>query len=145
MRHDPLERAEKKSTEITRRVLSPDFHVTPSMRQKVEDLAVWLAAGDRRKGQQTYGRRAKMTDDSEETPHSQPLLPERSFLDDDFVVPAFIPPAEATRRFDFLRSLCSREWYRLLVDALEAHGVSMELISKRLRLRVSSLLLSLRI
>ncbi len=49
MRHNPLEQAEQKSTEITRRVLSPDFHVTPSMRQKVEDLAVWLAAGDRRK------------------------------------------------------------------------------------------------
>jgi hypothetical protein len=41
--------AEQKSTEIIHRVLSPDFHVTPSMRQKVEDLAVWLAAGDRRK------------------------------------------------------------------------------------------------
>ena len=49
MRDNPLERAEKKSTEITCRVLSPDFQVTPSMRQKVEDLAVWLAAGDRRK------------------------------------------------------------------------------------------------
>lgn len=49
MRHNPLSQAEKKSTEITSRVLSPDFHVTPSMRQKVEDLAVWLAAGDRRK------------------------------------------------------------------------------------------------
>lgn len=49
MRHDPLRLAEEKSSEITRRVLSADFHVTPSMRQKVEDLAVWLAAGDRRK------------------------------------------------------------------------------------------------
>jgi len=49
MRHNSFERAEKKSTEIIGRVLSPDFHVTPSMRQKVEDLAVWLAAGDRRK------------------------------------------------------------------------------------------------
>lgn len=49
MRHTPLTLAEEKSGEITRRVLSPDFQVTPSMRQKVEDLAVWLAAGDRRK------------------------------------------------------------------------------------------------
>jgi hypothetical protein len=49
MRHDPLARAEERSTEISRRVLSADFHVTPSMRRKVEDLAVWLAAGDRRK------------------------------------------------------------------------------------------------
>jgi hypothetical protein len=49
MRHNPLVLAEKKTTEISSRVLSPEFHVTPSMRQKVEDLAVWLAAGDRRK------------------------------------------------------------------------------------------------
>jgi len=49
MRHDPLAQAERKSSEISLRVLSPDFQVTPSTRQKVEDLAVWLAAGDRRK------------------------------------------------------------------------------------------------
>ena len=49
MRDNPFSQAERKSTEISRRVLSPEFHVTPSMRQKVEDLAVWLAAGDRRK------------------------------------------------------------------------------------------------
>jgi len=49
MPQNPFRRAEEKSSEITRRVLSADFHVTPSMRQKVEDLAVWLAAGDRRK------------------------------------------------------------------------------------------------
>ena len=49
MRHIPFARAEKRSTEISCRVLSPDFHVTPSMRRKVEDLAVWLAEGDRRK------------------------------------------------------------------------------------------------
>jgi hypothetical protein len=49
MQHDPLAQAAQKSSEISSRVLSPDFHVTPSMRQKVEDLAVWLAAGDRRK------------------------------------------------------------------------------------------------
>lgn len=49
MHHDPLSLAERKSTEISHRVLSPGFHVTPSMRRKVEDLAIWLAAGDRRK------------------------------------------------------------------------------------------------
>lgn len=49
MRHEPSDAAKSKSAEISRRVLSPDFHVTPSMRRKVEDLAVWLAAGDRRK------------------------------------------------------------------------------------------------
>jgi hypothetical protein len=49
MQHKPFSLAERKSTEICSRILSPDFHVTPSMRRKVEDLAVWLAAGDRRK------------------------------------------------------------------------------------------------
>jgi len=49
MRHEPPSAAEWKSAEISRRVLSPDFHITPSMRRKVEDLAVWLAAGDRRR------------------------------------------------------------------------------------------------
>jgi hypothetical protein len=49
MRHESPGAAEWKSAEISRRVLSADFHVTPSMRRKVEDLAVWLAAGDRRK------------------------------------------------------------------------------------------------
>jgi hypothetical protein len=49
MRHEAPGAAEWKSAEISRRVLSRDFHVTPSMRRKVEDLAVWLAAGDRRK------------------------------------------------------------------------------------------------
>jgi hypothetical protein len=49
MRHDSPSSAERRSAEISRRVLAPDFHVTPSMRRKVEDLAVWLAAGDRRK------------------------------------------------------------------------------------------------
>jgi hypothetical protein len=49
MRLDPLASVDRKSTEISHRVLSPEFHVTPSMRRKVEDLAIWLAAGDRRK------------------------------------------------------------------------------------------------
>jgi len=33
----------------TNRPESADFKVTPSMRRKVGDLAVWLAAGDRSK------------------------------------------------------------------------------------------------
>jgi hypothetical protein len=49
MNHKTFSLTEKKSTEIRSRILAPDFHVTPSMRRKVEDLAVWLAAGDRRK------------------------------------------------------------------------------------------------
>ncbi|MBV8881005.1 MAG: hypothetical protein JO332_13630 [Planctomycetaceae bacterium] len=49
MQHKFPTRARRKPTEFSSRVLSPDFHVTPSMRQKVEDLAVWIAAGDRRK------------------------------------------------------------------------------------------------
>ena len=49
MHRNSLELLESKSSEVSRRVLSPEFHVTPSMRQKVEDLAVWLAAGDRSK------------------------------------------------------------------------------------------------
>lgn len=49
MRHEAPGAAVGKSAEISRRVLSPEFQVTPSMRRKVEDLAVWLAAGDRRK------------------------------------------------------------------------------------------------
>ncbi len=49
MRTDAFTLLEKKTSEISDRVFSPDFRVTPGMRQKVEDLAVWLAAGDRRK------------------------------------------------------------------------------------------------
>jgi hypothetical protein len=49
MRPDAFTLLEKKTSEISDRVFSPDFRVTPGMRQKVEDLAVWLAAGDRRK------------------------------------------------------------------------------------------------
>ena len=41
--------AEKKAYEISNRVDSVDFKVTPSMRRKVGDLAVWLAAGDKSK------------------------------------------------------------------------------------------------
>jgi hypothetical protein len=51
MRHDPLVLAQRRTSEISRRILSPGFRVTPSMRRKVEDLAVWLAAGDRQKVQ----------------------------------------------------------------------------------------------
>lgn len=42
-------RADQKAVEISTRILSEDFKVTPSMRRKVDDLAVWLAAGDRTK------------------------------------------------------------------------------------------------
>lgn len=49
MRSDFPGSAGKRTAGIAGRVLSPEFHVTPSMRQKVEDLAVWLAAGDRAK------------------------------------------------------------------------------------------------
>jgi hypothetical protein len=49
MRPDAFTLLEKRTSEISDRVFSPDFRVTPGMRQKVEDLAVWLAAGDRRK------------------------------------------------------------------------------------------------
>jgi hypothetical protein len=40
-------RAEKKAYEISNRLDSVDFRVTPSMRRKVDDLALWLAAGDK--------------------------------------------------------------------------------------------------
>lgn len=49
MRANPLTRADRKAVEISTRVLSEDFSVTPSMRRKVDDLAVWLAAGDKTK------------------------------------------------------------------------------------------------
>ena len=49
MRRKTLAEAERKSLEITSRVLSADFRVTPAMRQKVGDLAVWLAGGDQSK------------------------------------------------------------------------------------------------
>lgn len=49
MRRKNFTRAEKKSYEISNRVLSVDFRVTPAMRQKVGDLAIWLAAGDKSK------------------------------------------------------------------------------------------------
>ena len=35
--------------EISSKLFSEDFKVTPSMRRKVDDLAVWLAAGDKTK------------------------------------------------------------------------------------------------
>jgi hypothetical protein len=41
MRRNPLTRADRKAVE--------DFIVTPSLRRKVDDLAVWLAAGDKTK------------------------------------------------------------------------------------------------
>ena len=47
MRRKTLTAAEKKAYEISNRVLSLDFKVTPSMRRKVDDLALWLAAGDK--------------------------------------------------------------------------------------------------
>jgi hypothetical protein len=46
MRRKTLTRAEHKAAEISTKVSSEDFIVTPSMRRKVDDLAVWLAAGD---------------------------------------------------------------------------------------------------
>ena len=49
MRRKPLTRAEEKAVEISAKVYSEDFKVTPSMRRKVDDLAVWLAAGDKTK------------------------------------------------------------------------------------------------
>ncbi len=47
MRRKTFNRAEKKAYEISNRLNSVDFQVTPSMRRKVNDLAVWLAAGDK--------------------------------------------------------------------------------------------------
>jgi len=44
-----LSRADRKAVEISTKVFSEDFKVTPSMRRKVDDLAVWLAAGDKTK------------------------------------------------------------------------------------------------
>ena len=47
MRRNPLTRADRKAVEISTKVYSEDFIVTPSLRRKVDDLAVWLAAGDK--------------------------------------------------------------------------------------------------
>ena len=49
MRRKTFSRAEKKAYEISNRLLSVDFRVTPSMKRKVDDLAIWLAAGDKSK------------------------------------------------------------------------------------------------
>ena len=49
MRRNSLSRADRKAVEISTKVFSEDFKVTPSMRRKVDDLAVWLAAGDQAK------------------------------------------------------------------------------------------------
>jgi hypothetical protein len=46
-------RADQKAVEISTRITSEDFKVTPSMRRKVDDLAVWLAAGDKSKVEET--------------------------------------------------------------------------------------------
>jgi hypothetical protein len=47
MRRRRFSRAEKKAYEISNALFDVDFAVTPSMRRKVEDLARWLAAGDK--------------------------------------------------------------------------------------------------
>ena len=47
MRRKSFTRAEKKAYEVSNRLFSVDFKVTPSMRRKVDDLALWLAAGDK--------------------------------------------------------------------------------------------------
>lgn len=49
MRRKTLPRAGNIGYELTNRPDSADFRVTPSMRRKVDDLAVWLTAGDRSK------------------------------------------------------------------------------------------------
>lgn len=40
-------RAEKRAYQLSNALLAVEFAVTPSMRQKVEELARWLAAGDK--------------------------------------------------------------------------------------------------
>ncbi len=60
--------------ELSRRVLSADFQVTPSMRQKVEDLAVWLAAGDRRKVRDTTRAVIDLLCAAARTPGGEPRL-----------------------------------------------------------------------
>ena len=47
MRRKSFTRAEKEAYEVSNRLFSVDFKVTPSMRRKVNDLALWLAAGDK--------------------------------------------------------------------------------------------------
>ena len=49
MRRKTFSHAEKKAYEISNRLLSVDFRVTPSMKRKVDDLAIWLSAGDKSK------------------------------------------------------------------------------------------------
>ena len=49
MRRKTFSRAEKKAYEISNRLNSVDFKVTPSMKRKVDDLAIWLSAGDKSK------------------------------------------------------------------------------------------------
>jgi hypothetical protein len=49
MRRKTFTRAEKKAYAISNKLFSVDFTVTPSMRRKVDDLATWLAAGDKSK------------------------------------------------------------------------------------------------
>lgn len=41
--------AEKKSYALSNSLFKVDIQVTPSMRRKVDDLALWLAAGDKRR------------------------------------------------------------------------------------------------
>ena len=49
MRRKTFSRAEQKAYEISNRLFSVDFRVTPSMKRKVDDLAIWLSAGDKSK------------------------------------------------------------------------------------------------
>lgn len=49
MRHKHFTRAERNAYTRSNQLLSVDLRVTPSMRQKVDDLALWLAEGDRSK------------------------------------------------------------------------------------------------
>ena len=49
MPRNNISRADRKAVEISTKLFLEDFTVTPSMRRKVDDLAVWLAAGDKTK------------------------------------------------------------------------------------------------
>jgi len=49
MRRKTWSRAEQKAYEISNKLFSVDFKVTPTMKRKVDDLAIWLAAGDKSK------------------------------------------------------------------------------------------------
>ena len=79
MRRKSFTRAEKKAYEISNRLFSVDFKVTPSMRRKVDDLALWLAAGDKSRVRGATQAVIDLLCDAARVPQAHIALRERAY------------------------------------------------------------------